>query len=514
MITGMLRRSFVIFWVLCNMAMADTNLPGNHIHNFSNKLWDKNSVDWALPALHARELGYRYVTIGKPKDPNFDTLQVIKLSNAYYLSARINVKNKTIRYLDWLSNNKGSSLLRDHRITYKWYEFDNDDLQILETYGCRHNAEVKIESTGDLSEIKRAFYTGANSGPETNVVYNFQSKFAVRKLLANVLWSYGAGDYSVLFIDDLPRDIPICENKDSGGEGAYKTWKEGQKDFLVKVSAELKKNDLDRDLIFGNVWHPLAPGTAKTYLKWFADGSLKLDHYYLEAGPQKALSIRANGTDPSTGLPAYVSRDGYLPADRVSISTSHGWYGSQNNDEQKARFKSGRQEYLDQHYYVARISALQGSWFGWYGESGVDVRELTSGTDFGKLIHTNDMQLLRAIPGWDNLANVNLVDRRYDEDSQVYRSKNSYFSPSIIFSRHYNSGELFVIFKKIDGEIKLNPNEVISEAWFSNHYFKRTGESALSCLRQDEARILLTCESALDRGIRITLDLAKPMKLP
>jgi hypothetical protein len=372
---------------------------------------------------------------------------------------------------------------------------------------------VKIESTNDLPIIKQAFYTDWNSGSETNLVYNFQSKFAVRKLVNNNLQSYSARDYSALFLDDLPRDIPGCENKDSGGEGSYLTWKDGQKDFIVQINADLKRRDSGRNLMFGNLWHPLNPSVARTYLKWFSDGSLKFDHYYLEAGPQKHISIVANGVDPVTGRPAYVSPDGFLPADRVSISTSYGWYSLQITDEQKSSYKSGREEYLAQHYYVARVAALQGSWFGWYGESNVDRREPSSGTELGRLVHTNDMQLLRAIPGWDNLTGVILADRRYDPVSQIYRSVNSYFSPSVIFSRHYKSGEVFSVFKKMDGEIKLHPNEIISEAWFSNHYFKRTGESALSCLQQVETRVLLICESALDRGIRITLELVKPEKL-
>ncbi len=504
----------IVFGMLCNTVFANTNLPGNHIHNFSHNLWDRTSPDWALPALHARELGYRLVTIGKPKDFNFESLQVIKLSDAYFLPVRINIKNKTVLYLNWLANDKATSLLRDNRLTYKWYEFDNSDLQIIDTYGCRQNIDVKMEGAIDLQKIKQAFYTGGDSRQETIVAYNFHSKFAVRKLVENTLRSYSLGDYAALFFDDLAREIPNCQNKYVGGEGSYQTWREGQKDFLVKVSAELKKNYPDRDLIFGNVWHPLAQRIIQTHLKWFADASLKFDHYYLEAGPNKVLSIAANGSDPLTGLPAYVVSDGYLPADRVSISTSYGWYGSQNNDEQRAGYKSGYKEYLEQHYYVARIAALQGSWFGWYGESNVDTRELNSGVELGRLVHTNDMQLLRAIPGWDNLAQLILADRRYDHISQSYRSSNSYFSPSIIYSRHFKSGEMFAVFKKKSGEIKLLPNEIISEAWFSNHYFKRTGESALSCLKQDETRVLLTCESALDRGIRITLELVNPKKLP
>jgi hypothetical protein len=503
-----------IFSVICNIASAATDLPGNNIHNFSNKLWDKRSIDYALPALHARELGYRYVTIGKPDYFGFDSLQIIKLSNAYYLPMRVNIKDQTVRYISWIDDGKGGSLLRDNRFTHKWYKFDGLDLKIAEAYGCRRNIIAKFESILDLPDIKKIFYTDFDYGFETNIIYNFQSKFAVRKFVEYVLHSYSTGNYSVLFMDDLSREIPGCANKDAGNEGSYPSWKEGQKDFLVKIVAGLKQSHEGRDLIFGNVWHPLSPSVAKTYLKWFADGSLKFDHYYLEAGPQKNLSIKANGTDPRSGLPAYVSSDGYLPADRVSISTSHGWYGSQISDQQNLNYKSGREEYLGQHYYVARVSALQGSWFGWYGENNVDTRQLVSDTQPGSLVHTNDMQLLRVIPGWDNLSTVALAERIYDFSSQSYRSNNSYFSPSIIYARHYKSGELFAVFKKKDGEIKLLPNEIISEAWFSNHYFKRTDESALSCIKQISTRVLLVCESALDRGIRISFEPIRLEKAP
>ena len=294
----------IFFGMLCGVAVADTNLPGNHIHNFSNNIWDKTSVDWALPVFHAHELGYQLVTIGKPKNFNFDDLKIIKISNAYYFPARVDTSTKSVQYIQWVDDGKGTSLLRDNRKTYKWYKLDEIDLQLMETYGCRRDNNVKMTGSSNLIAIKQAFYTDWDTGSVTIPIYNFQSKFAVRRLVNNILQSYSMGDYSALFIDDLSREIPGCENKDSGEEGSYRTWKDGQKDFVVQINSELKRRYLGRDLIFGNVWHPLNPGVARTYLKWFADGSLKLDHYYLEAGPQKNTSIVANGVDLLTARPA------------------------------------------------------------------------------------------------------------------------------------------------------------------------------------------------------------------
>lgn len=469
----------------------------HHIHNFStNHLNERYNPDYALAQKHALAMGYSMVTIAKPSEPKYDELGVIKLHNAYHAPMRFDTAQKKVLYFDYYVGKNKNSLVRTDRNTWSWQAWDSEDFELLKAYGCAKSQQYKSTDTVDtLDELQRMYWTQWQNGSQSNIVANLQSRWVVDQLVKMTVASLIAGNYDALFFDDLARDNDTCINREVGGKGAYATWKDGQKEFVKRVTDWLHGRytyNGKHYRISGNIWSPKSTLVKNTILKWYANRSLRLDHYYYEAGDYQGLSQSADGIDPETGLPAFTSKFGYLPANVVSLSTTHGWYGPSVGD--------GAAAFFDHHLEVASTAAMQGSWFGWYGQNNVDRRD-----SYRRLVYTNDLQLLRAIPGWDNIAGLSLADRHYDPVLMQYRSGNSFASRDIIYSRHFATGELYVVFLKFGSEVTLRPGEKALGAYFVNSAFEKTTENAKYCIVQDNGKIRLTCASKIRRGVRIAL---------
>jgi hypothetical protein len=467
----------------------------HHIHNFStNHLNERYHPDYALAQKHALAMGYSMATIGKPSDAKYDPLGVIKLHNAYYAPMRFDIVQKKVAYFNYYSDQNRNSFVRLDRNTYNWQYWDNQDFELLKLYGC---AKIDLKNAANnfdsIDEFNQAYWTNWQNGSQTNVVANLQSRWVVGRLVALTLASIYAGNYDALFLDDIGRANGSCANREAGGSGSYATWKDGQKDFMKRLSEQLRKRYTSHGKpyrVFGNIWSPKTTLSAGSVLKWYADKSLRLDHYYYEAGNTLTESQKATGIDPQTGLPAYTSKFGYLPANMISLNTRHGWYGP----------SYGNPDFFREHLEVMAMAALQGSWFGWYGESNVDRRDANR-----RLVYTNDLQLLRAIPNWDNLAGQSLGARSYDQVAKCYRSGNSFASPDVVHSRAPGTRELYAVFIKPYSEIKLRSGEKVAAAYFANGAFEKTSENALFCIAQSDLTIRLKCPEKVGRGIRISL---------
>jgi hypothetical protein len=130
-------------------------------------------------------------------------------------------------------------------------------------------------------------------------------------------------------------------------------------------------------------------------------------------------------------------------------------------------------------------------------------------------VFTNDLQLLRAIPNWDNLAGIAVPPfggrgsadgRRWD--GAVYQSPRSYASQQVMWSRHPETGELFAVYRTMDGRIMLRPGEAIERAAFADTWFARGEESALEALEtgpDGAVRLKPGNERRLKQGIRVTV---------
>jgi hypothetical protein len=354
-----------------------------------------------------------------------------------------------------------------------------------------------INLSSSDKEIKRLYRTNLEY---KRIIANFQSKFVVDDLVKKTIKTLETGNYDILFIDDLPRVVQDCKNKDFGGMGSYTTWKDGQLDFLsriVFIAHKMKGYHGNPIKIFGNIWSPYADEITP---KWYSENKLRLDHYYFESAGSALGKLEtfygqeANGKDPETALPAFVLENGgYIPANLISLGTNINYQykiataGSDKGDG-----------YLMQHYKASGTASAQGSWFGWYGETNVD-RIYPD----GKLVHTNAMQLLRAIPNWDNLASISLVSRIYNKNNNTYVSPNSSFSKSVIQGWNPINQELYVVYMDMKEKVNLK-GKVIKTAYFVDDKFNKTSNDAMGCLAIQGEFASLKCTDKLKIGIRIT----------
>ncbi len=271
--------------------------------------------------------------------------------------------------------------------------------------------------------------------------------------------------------------------------------------------------------MFTNIYDPLGRTATKT---WYGTGQLRLDHYYFEKGCKDPGSYltnhgyvlgaqHANGVVPGTTEPAYVTRDdegklvdpeAYLPANLVALDDAYTW---SMRVSRKPGF--GHDAFFDQHLDACGTAGIQGSWFGWYGEDYVTVKDTED-----RLIYSNACQLLRAIPNWDNVRGITVppfgthsaTDHRKWDDG-VYQSTHSYASHDVVYSRNPDNDGLYVVFRDEDATVTLLPGEALVEACFVDPWFSKTAEDAIPCLRYNAERqaITLTDSEKLGHGIRI-----------
>jgi hypothetical protein len=345
----------------------------------------------------------------------------------------------------------------------------------------------------------------------------------LRSTLENTTWH----QYEALFFDSLSGAARKSTNADFGGKGAYPTGLDGKLAFVnavVQYVRDPAKTGCPRPyLVFTNIYDPLG-GTATKL--WYGTGQLRLDHYYFEKGCKDSGSYlthhgyvlgtqHANGVVPGTSQPAYVDRDesgnlvnpkAYLPANLVAVDDAYTW---SMRVSKKPNFDHAA--FFDQHLDACGTAGIQGSWFGWYGEDYVTVKDTE-----GRLIYSNACQLLRAIPNWDNIRGIPVPrfksysptdKRKWDET--VYHSTHSYASHDVVYSRNPDNQELYVVFRTEAATVSLLPGETLAAACFANRWFIKTKDDALPSLNYDAERrtVKLTDSDKLGRGIRIVTSL-------
>jgi hypothetical protein len=147
-----------------------------------------------------------------------------------------------------------------------------------------------------------------------------------------------------------------------------------------------------------------------------------LDHYYNESGVNND-----------------VSAFGIIPPDMVTI-TLHA--------TEAYSFPYPYIAGYDETLGLAEIAATQGSWYGSF-----------SVVDFAWVINSgmNAIQLLHAMPNWDNLANAS--NRSWN--GAVYASSNSYADFNIVYSRHPKTSKHFVVFRSGTAVLPLRASETV-----------------------------------------------------
>lgn len=516
-------------------AQETFDFPNHHLHNFyvSERTYE-----------HAVAMGYRLVpssnAVGRESNPAYGRFGLIRNHNSHICPLRIHVRKSDgklfVTYHSHAGTTEeglnpvalGNGIRRKNTGYGRRTEMDADDLRMLKGFGAARLDIIDLTmSNVSYEEIQRRFHTSwPLENPQfksCNVLCNWQSRKVVADMLQSTLENIPWEDYDALFFDSLSGGARKTANAEFGGRGIYPTGLDGKLAFVkavVEFVRDPAKTGRPRPyLVFTNIYDPVGRTAAKT---WYGTGQLRLDHYYFERGSKDSGSYLthhgyvlgtqyANGVVPGTTRPAYVNPDesgkllnpeAYLPANLVALDDAYTWSMrvSRKPDFDHAAF-------FDQHLDACGTAGIQGSWFGWYGEDYVTVKDTE-----GRLIYSNACQLLRAIPNWDNVRGIPVPPfksySRTDDrtwDGSVYRSTHSYASHDAVYSRNPDNEELYVVFRNDGATVSLLPGETLVEACFVNPWFSKTGEDALRSLRYDDERrtACLADPGKLGRGIRI-----------
>ena len=526
-------------WATFGRSEAPTTADYAH-HNLHNFIVTSATFE------HAAAMGYRYVTTHDefevPDDPAYRNIGLIRLHNAAVSPIRIQERKSDGKLFvsyhffagttpEGLNPVALSHGLRRINTGYgEPYPMEAADLELLKGLGAARLDLGDLDfATATYADLLDHFHTAWPLENETyrsaNVRCNWQSRRVVADMVASTLGNIDWTAYSALFFDTLLGGVNKATNANYGGDGTYADGLEGKMAFVQAVADFVRdpaKTGTDRPYqVFTNVYDPIMRSPIK---RWFASGQLRLDHHYFEKGSKEPGSVRlrrgtilgqqyANGVVPGTTQPAYVNRDrdgnlvdkhAYLPAHLVSLDDTHSWSRHRRHEPD-----FDHAAFFAQHLDACGTAGIQGSWFGWYGEDCI-----THTDTLGRPIYPPALQLLRALPNWDNLHRIPVPPYRdYHEndarswDGQVYRSSLSFASKDIIYSRHPDTGEVFVVFLKPDAYLSLRPGESLAAACLSNALFSRTTEDALTFLRQesDGTTVTLTNPSLVGRGFRLTL---------
>ncbi len=487
----------------------------HHLHNFHTT---------EEMARHALAMGYQHICHEKPDGSEYKDLGLITTHNARVGPVRIYVNKQTgkimieyhQRYL-LPSGNKSAIAARYgmEREAGRLYPLNDKDWFIIRNYSATTRpadslyAEEVTESTF-THYFRKTWPLEDETYRSFNLGANWKSKKVVNDLVKYLKAQEDWHHFDALFLDGINNiDVADPVNMDFGGIGHYQSAREGQLDFMIRLTNYLRDpGNTGREtpvLIFGNIWDPKGKG-AEDILRAYGEGNLRLDHYYFEKGGTGSQA--PNGVVPGTEEPAYVvpgEPGAYLPASRVALDDVYGFNKNMN--------VYNRRDHFLQHLDACGTAGLYGAWFGWYGEDGVTRKD-----DQGNLIYTNDLQLLRAIPNWDNIHKIPVPafnrispsDQRSWHDN-VYESVNSYASESVIFSRNPFNKELYIVFRNQNAKIDLGGREIAS-AWLTNDWFRKEDKIDPDALMVKKGQLMLSPETAdqyIMRGIRITLKEAK-----
>jgi hypothetical protein len=497
---------------------AEEAFLANPNHNFHNFHYQVESG-----AHHAVAMGYYYMLAPKPDGSEYEYIKLISSLGARAIPIRIFFKKSTgVFHVVYSGVGDGrlnplASLHGIRRINDTFYPIAQKDFEIIKGYAAA-KADTSDISITDLNfelfdeHFCLTWIIEDDEWLSFNLVGNWKSKKVVDDLVTlfteNMPWE----KYEALFFDSLGSSLKVViTNGEYGGKGTYPSWDDGKLELVQRITAYARNTALTGQdkpyAVFANIWNPHNKYVQQTILNWYAHGKLRLDHYYYEAG---GLGTQApNGVIPGTTIPAYVDpknlTGAYLPANLVALDDVYGF----NRSEFDGTDDYDRAQHFKQHLDACGTAGNYGSWFGWYGEDYVGLKYEN------KLIYTNDLQLLRAIPNWDNIAGVVVpaynqtspTDERH-WDGIVYRSSRSYASADVIYSFNPINHEMYIVYRKLEGAVQLPPGLKVEEASFVDEWFTKTHEDALPAIDIQNRIIKLKPKyhHKLFKGIRITFE--------
>ncbi len=515
--------------------------PHHHIHDFAINVGVDGPGNTRAHR-HALAMGYNAVTKYKPSDPAYARLGTIYLHNAHNAGVRITVHNFgqadesiSVNYQrHWGGDGHRHTLFRvfaadrglgQSRQVNASVALGQADLNYIKRYGAARSSSwssLDVPGTVTGRKLIDAFHTSWYSGsPESgqtvsfNITANLASVDVVADMVRASTVEYGRvvgwDSHSGLFFDSVGGNHNLkSQNADQGPGGVYDRWSEGQRELIRQITGyarDTSKTGLASPYrIYANIWNPKNYSPGQTVLTWWADRTVRLDHYYFEQGG--VGSQQPNGVVPGTSRPAYVDpnrpAEAYLPASMVALDDVYGY------NKKLAAYDS--ETHFRQHLDACGTAGVHGAWFGWYGEDYQNRKDAD-----GQFLYTNAMQLARAIPNWDNLADVPVpafgsdesdAPRQFDAGSLTYTSGNSFADPHILYSRNPLNGQIYAVFRNQAAKLPLPEGMTILQAWWTDDLFQVTDDSALEDLvvSQDGAVGLAPgAGSRLGQGLRIVV---------
>ena len=355
-----------------------------------------------------------------------------------------------------------------------WYKAGQSTISNSE-----YDEYVCIRDNTKTDPLQRYAVVYANSYDGTHVQVTFWMNVQ-RQSVYNATFSWldsnvGWSNYDAAFIDQIDHNFDAYTWNGSGDITLFSTWtttsisgcqnpsadytfSQGYTNYRQSLITYFRNKGFT---ISGNVWNISGAGFGQEVAT-----NAPVDHYYNESGINNS---------PSTW--------GLIPPNSGSVDTTFppGCYPS--------GACTGRN--FSQVFAAAGVAAADGAWFGVYGE---DWYWIANG-DGTMATGMNAVQLLRAIPNWDNLTNAG--NRSWD--GAVYRSSQSYADQIIVYSRHPKTGKLFVVFRSQTAVLSLRTSETVVSVWCVDDIFIER-EDCASHVALSGSEVRLTESGQLNEG--------------
>ncbi|MBU4360743.1 hypothetical protein KKA66_02745, partial [Patescibacteria group bacterium] len=430
----------------------------NNNRNFHNQLHTfrgagSSHAETDLPK-HARQMGYDYTTSRLAKDYGLGFIAMTDSTYFYHDACyKLDPSHGWFRNLD----------------------------QPVEELLAEYDRYVCVRDPDETAPEKRYWISYATYRPESQIAtvcfyLNFQSQEAIDKSIEYHEDLFDWNNVDAGFLDQVHSAVRAYfirndETKEIGSSITVTECKnnqlhpditqdysvgQGKREYIKALQNMFKKHGLP---VSANVW--------KIRMWSQLHLTLPFDHYYNEEG-RTSSNTADNNTDGSWSF-------GNIPADLASVEVPY-------------PPAEGNEENFDLTLLSAGIAGNQGSWFGSYGESRDWI--------WSDYPDRNAVQLLRAMPNWDNLRNIPLSERSWN--GHVYQSSNSYADQNIVYSYHGKDGRLFVVFRNRQGHVPLNGKQ-IQEIYCADDIFIES-DICSNNIYQDSGELKLSQNGQLNKG--------------
>jgi len=379
----------------------------------------------------AKQMGYHYVAnqagmrlLPEAKDTKFyvinPELDVSPVSIELDLTKTYSPDEKHLykNYFVW----KSDTATFPNNIASGWWYNDN---KFLVVYDFQQQAVIDATVEAIINKVK--------SFENLSIGYTFGGLMWDVPDLKGDFWIGGSSDRKFV-------DISYWTGKDSCASSKhtheYLTYSDGKAAFFKKLYKRVREDFPDAKFI----GEPFL-----IYDRWISQIENRPD-------AQKLMPDMLTQEAPGTQFvdDTRIFNSGLVTKDRVGLSAPN-IFGEYDNRLHAAK------------------AAINGAWFTWFGRFG------GSGDmpDYSNIYEVPPrIQLIRALPNWDNLKNTPLSLRSWD--GIVYKSPNSFADANIIYSRHPDTGKIFAVFHNTTGRIKLGDNEEVLSVSRTNGLFIET----------------------------------------